>query len=218
MQHGADHPQIFHSFTAEADIGEARDGAARGWDLDGWVGGDVNRLWLKSEKKDFGKYERKSEIQALYGRNVRQFWDVQFGARHDFKTDFSDQSVDYLTLGLEGLAPYFFESDAHIFVSDQGNFSARLKQEIDIFITQKLITQPYFEADFFAQNIPELNVRSGLAEFEFGTITRYEISRKFAPYLALRCHKKTFGTASLARQTGEKTDNFIAAIGVRVRF
>jgi len=217
MKHGENN-QIHHSLIAEADIGEARDGAARGWDLDGWIGGDMNRLWLKSEHKDFGKYERKLEAQALYSRNVAPFWDLQFGARHDFKTDFSNETVHYLTLGVEGLAPQWFETDAHIFVSNQGNWSARLKQEVDIFLTQRLIAQPYFEADFFAQNIPKLEVKSGLAELELGVATRYEISRKFAPYFALRYHKKTFGTASLAKQIGERVDNFIAAAGVRVRF
>jgi copper resistance protein B len=217
-EHGRDHLQIFHAFTVEADAGEARDGSARGWDLDGWIGGDINRLWLKSEKKTFGQYERKSEIQALYSRNISQFWDGQFGLRHDFRTDFSSEQVNYLSLGIEGLAPYFFETDAHVFLSDQGNFSARLKQEIDLLLTQKLIAQPYFEADFFAQNLPELEVKSGLAELELGITTRYEISRKFAPYLALRYHRKTFGTADLAKQTGERADNFIAAIGLRLKF
>lgn len=216
--HGDDHPQIFHSFTLEADAGKDRDGTAKSWDLDGWVGGDFNRLWLKSEGKKFSNYEKKSEVQALYSRNISTFWDAQFGLRHDFKTDFSSQNVNYLTIGLEGLAPYFFETDAHIFVSDAGNFSARLKQEIDIFITQKLITQPYFEADFFAQDVPKLEVRQGLSELEIGALTRYEFSRKFAPYFALRYHRKTFGTASLARKIGEEVDNFIASAGIRLKF
>lgn len=216
--HADDHPKIFHAFTLEAEAGRARDGGAQGWDLDGWIGNDFDRLWLKSEKKSFGKYEKKSEVQALYSRNISQFWDAQFGVRHDFKTDFTSHSVNYLTLGLEGLAPYFFESDAHIFLSDEGNFSARLKQEIDILITQKLIFQPYFEADFFAQDVPKLEVESGLSELEVGALTRYEITRKFAPYFSLRYHCKTFGTANLAKKNGERVDNFIAAIGLRLKF
>lgn len=213
-----DHPQIFHVFTLEAELGAARDGKARAWDLDGWIGSDLNRLWLKSEKKDFGKYDHKSEVQALYGRNIDRFWDLQIGYRHDFDSDFTKHSVDYFTLGFEGLAPHFFETDAHIFVSDVGNVSARLKQEIDILITEKLVTQPYFEADLFAQDVEQLEVRSGLSELEIGTLTRYEFSRKFATYLALRYNFKTFGTRHLARKINDRVDNFIAAIGVRVRF
>lgn len=215
--HSADHAQIFHAFTLEGDVGEARDGRSRAFDLAGWVGGDYNRLWINSEKKRYGDYEEKFEVQALYSRNFSKFWDAQIGASHDFSTDFTSQNVNYFVVGLEGLAPQFFETKAQILLSDQGNYSMRLKQEVDIFITQKLITQPYFEAEFFAQNVPKLEVKSGLSDFETGIITRYEITRKFAPYFALRYHTKTFGTANIARESGERVDNFIAAAGFRLR-
>lgn len=218
MNHGDDHQQIFHAFTFEADLGEARDGSSKSFDLSGWVGGDYNRLWLKSEKKNYGDFEEKFEVQASYSRNISQFWDAQVGVAHDFSTDFTSKNVNYLTIGLEGLAPQMFETEAQIFLSDQGNYSSRFKQEIDIFITQKLITQPYFEAEIFAQDVEELEVRSGISDFELGIMTRYEISRKFAPYFALRYHTKTFGTADLARQLGERVDNFIVAAGIRLRF
>lgn len=113
--HSDDHKQIFHSFALEAEAGRDNNDNAHGWDLDGWIGTDFDRLWLKSEKKTYGKYEKKSEVQALYGRNISQFWDAEIGLRHDFTTDFSSQKVDYLTAGLQGLAPYLFETDAHIF-------------------------------------------------------------------------------------------------------
>jgi len=216
--HADDHKQIFHAFLLETDVGRDRNGDARGWDLDGWVGKDFDRLWLKSEKKTYGKYEQKSEFQALYGRNISQFWDAQIGLRHDFTTDFSSQKVDYLTLGFEGLAPYFFESDAHIFLSEKGNFSARLKQKYDIFLTQKLIMQPYLEADFFAQNVPELNVSSGLSELEIGITTRYEFKQKFAPYFALRYNTKTSNTKKLSQKEGDQISDFITSIGVMLRF
>ena len=218
IHHGDEHSQIFHAFTLEGDAGEASDGKARAFDLSGWIGGDFNRLWLRSEQKTSGSYDKKSEVQALYSKNIAQFWDAQIGVRHDFSTDFLSQNVNYLTIGLEGLAPYFFETTAQIFTSDQGNFSARLKQEIDLLITQKLITQPYFEAEFFAQKVDKLEVKSGLAEIETGIVTRYEITRKFAPYFALRYHLKTFGTANLAKQNNDRVDNFIASVGIRLRF
>ena len=218
MNHGDDHNQIFHALTFEADVGEARDGSSKGFDLSGWIGGDYDRLWLKSEKKNYGNFEEKFEAQAFYSRNITQFWDAQVGVTHDFSTDFTSKNVNYLTIGLEGLAPQMFETEAQIFLSDKGNYSARFKQEVDIFITQKLITQPYFEAEFFAQDVRELEVEKGLSDFEIGLMTRYEITRKFAPYFALRYHAKTFGTADLARRLGERVDNFIAAAGVRLRF
>ena len=228
MNHGADHQQIFHAFTVEADVGEARDGPStrsatekknsKGFDFSGWVGGDYNRLWLKSEKKNYGNYEQKFEAQALYSRNIAQFWDAQIGVSHDFSTDFTSNNLNYLTIGLEGLAPQMFETEAQVFLSEKGNYSARLKQEVDIFLTQRLITQPYFETEIFAQDVEELQVRSGISDFELGIMTRYEITRKFAPYFALRYHTKTFGTADLAKELGQRVDNFIGVVGLRLRF
>jgi copper resistance protein B len=216
--HTDDHPKIFHAFTLEGDVGEARDGKAKSFDFSGWIGSDYNRLWLRSEKKNYGSYEEKFETQALYSRNFSQFWDAQIGVSHDFSTDFTSNNLDYLTMGLEGLAPYMFETNAQIFLSNQGNYSARFKQEIDILLTQKLIMQPYFETEIFAQDVPKLEVKSGISDLEIGTITRYEISRKFAPYFALRYHTKTFGTADTARQLGARVDNFIVSVGLRLRF
>ncbi len=218
MNHGDDHNQIFHAFTFEADVGEARDGSSKGFDFSGWMGGDYNRLWLKSEKKNYGNFEEKFEAQAFYSRNIAQFWDAQVGVTHDFSTDFTSKNVNYLTIGLEGLASQMFETEAQLFLSEKGNYSARFKQEVDIFVTQRLILQPYFEAEFFAQKVRELEVEKGLSDFEVGLMTRYEITRKFAPYFALRYHTKIFGTADLARELGERVDNFIVAIGVRLRF
>lgn len=216
--HGVDHQQIFHAFTLEGDVGEARDGGSKSFDLSGWVGGDYNRIWLNSEKKNYGDYEEKFEAQALYSRNFSRFWDAQVGVAHDFSTDFTSTNLNYFVIGLEGLAPQFFETKAQIFLSDQGNYSARLKQEIDIFITQKLITQPYFETEIFVQDVPKLEVKSGISDLELGLITRYEITRKFAPYFALRYHTKTFGTADYAKEIGARVDNFIVSVGVRLRF
>ena len=218
MTHGSDHPQIFHSFTLDSDIGEGNGGLSGAIDLNGWIGTDENRLWLKNQTKAYKDYDTKTEFQALYGKNIAQFWDAQIGVRHDINTDFSSHSVDYLTIGMEGLAPYFFETEAQVFVSNQGNYSAHLKQEVDLFITQKLITQPYFEADFFAQDVAQLEVASGLSEVEVGALTRYEITRNFAPYFALRYNRKTFGTEEIAKKNHDRISDFITSIGLRLRF
>jgi copper resistance protein B len=88
---------------------------------------------------------------------------------------------------------------------------------VDILITQKLIMQPYFEAEFFAQDVERIKVRSGLAEIETGILTRYEISRKFAPYFALRYHAKTFGTAHV-KNDNERINDVIMSVGIRIKF
>lgn len=209
-----DHPTIFHAFRLETDIGAGRDDTIASWDFDGWIGSDYDKLWLKSEGETEDGDTHQAEFWAMYSRNVAEFWDAQLGVRHDTEP----RSTSYLVAGFEGLAPYFFETEAHLFVSNDGDVSARLRQENDLLMTQQLIMQPYLEVNLFAQDVPELDTGAGLADAEIGIQTRYEITRKFAPYLDLRYERKFGETANIAKDEGERRDDFIASVGLRLMF
>lgn len=208
------HPHLFHAFTLETDAGQSHDDSIVTWDLDGWIGNDYHKLWLKTEGERVDSTTESAEFWALYSRNIAEFWDAQIGLRHDTQPD----STSYAVLGFSGLAPYFFETGAHLFVSDEADVSARLRQENDFFITQRLIAQPYFEVEFYAQDVPEQAVGAGLATGEFGIQLRYEITRHFAPYFDLSYERK-FGEASaIAQNAGEHRDAVIANLGLRLMF
>lgn len=208
-QHGS---EIWHMFTLESDYGAGQEGPVASWDLDGWIGTDENKLWLKSEGEDSDGSLEQAEFWALYSRNVSDFWDAQIGLRHD------TQPTTYLALGFEGLAPYFFETEAHLFVSDEGDVSARLRQENDFLLTQHLILQPYAEISLFAQDVEEQDVGAGFSSGEIGLQTRYEMTRKFAPYIDLRYERKFGEASSIAEDEGEDNDDLIAAVGIRFMF
>jgi len=210
-EHGG---QTFHMFRLEADYGAGQDDPVGSWDFDGWIGGDDNKLWLKSEGEVVDGKTEQAEFWAMYSRNVATFWDAQIGIRHDIQPE----STSYLVLGVEGLAPYFFETEAHLFVSDEGDVSARLRQENDFLLTQRLILQPYVEANLYAQDVADQEVGAGLSSAEFGLQTRYEITRKFAPYVDFRYERKFGETSSIAKKNGEDNDDFIASIGLRLMF
>jgi copper resistance protein B len=210
--------KIMHYFTAYADTGESHEKTATDFDISGWIGSERNRLWVRGEKKNYGDYEKRFEAQALYSRNVVKNWDAQIGIVHDFSTDFTSKNVNYLTLAIEGFVIHSFETTVQILLSNKGNYSTRLKQEIDILLTEKLIVQPYFQTEIFAQNVEELEERSGITDFEIGIATRYEMSENIAPYVAFRYNKKTFGTASLAKELGNKIDTAVAVAGIRFKF
>ncbi|HRI76250.1 MAG TPA: copper resistance protein B [Alphaproteobacteria bacterium] len=211
-EHGG---QIFHAFRLEVGGGGTTDGAATAdWDFDGWIGTDENKLWLKSEGERTDSTTEQAEFWALYSRNIAMFWDAQIGIRYDAQP----QSTAYLALGFEGLAPYFFETEAHLFLSEDGDVSLRLRQENDFLITQRLITQPYLEANFFAQDVPELEIGAGIASAEIGIQTRYEFTRKFAPYLDIKYERKFGETSSIAKNNGEDNDALIGTFGLRTMF
>lgn len=210
-QHGS---ETYHAFRLETDYGAGQDDPVASWDFDGWIGTDENKLWLKSEGENSDGTTEQAEFWALYSRNVAEFWDLQAGIRHDTQP----HSTSYAVFGIEGLAPYFVETEAHLFVSDEGDVSARLRREHDLLLTQRLIFQPYVEINLSAQDVEEQEIGAGLTEGEIGLQTRYEITRKFAPYVDLRYERKFGETSSIAKDNGEDNDDFIGAVGLRLMF
>lgn len=209
--HGSD---IWHMFRLEVDYGAGVNAPVASWDLDGWVGTDENKLWIKPEgDNDDGTTER-AEFWAMYSRNISTFWDVQAGVRYDTQPD----NTSYMVLGFVGLAPYFFETEAHMFISDHGDVSARLRQEIDFLVTQRLIIQPYGEINVSAQDAPEQNIGAGLTRTELGLQSRYEITRKIAPYVDIYYEQKYGETSSIARHEEGYDNNLIASLGLRFMF
>ena len=205
---------IFHMFMLETDYGRNDDGSVASWDWEGWVGTDENKLWLKSEGElSDGKLEE-AEIWGLYSRNVATFWDAQVGLRYDMKPD----PLAYLTLGFTGLAPYFFETEAHLFISENGDLTGRIRQENDFLLTQKLVLQPYAEANLSAQEVPEQEIGAGLADAKIGLQTRYEITRKFAPYVDVHYGRKFGETSAIAKSNGEEDDELVGSVGLRLMF
>lgn len=186
------------------------------WDAQGWVGGDVNRAWFKTEGEvpvDGGV--EGAEIQALYSRQISDFFDAQVGVRYDFEPD---PERAFAVFGVQGLAPYFFEIDAAGFVSEDGDLSARFEAEYELLIAQQLVLQPSLEVNFAAQEVEELGIGSGVNDVELGLRLRYEIEREFAPYIGVNWERDLGETADFARDEGEDVDNLSFVAGVRFWF
>ena len=186
------------------------------WDAQGWYGGDINKLWFKSEGEgDYNQSPEHAEVQALWSHAIAPFWDFQAGVKHDF---WPKPTKTYAAVGIQGLMPYQFEIDAATFLSEDGDLSARLEAEYDQRITQRLILQPRLEMDISGANIPEIGIGSGLTSAEMGLRLRYEIVREFAPYLGVE-YSRSFGkTADYLHSTGETNGGWNFLIGIRTWF
>ena len=199
----------------EAGFGD--DGETYLWDVQGWTGGDINRFWWKSEGEgDFGGELEEAEVQALYSRAVTPFWDVQAGVRQDFRPDGEDTT--HLVLGLQGLAPHWWEIDAAAFLSTDGDLTARVEAEYDQRITQRLILQPRLEIDASASDIPELEIGSGLSSIEAGLRLRYEFRKEFAPYVGIEWSRAFGDTADYIEARGGETDDTRFVVGLKAWF
>lgn len=198
----------------EVGFGDGEEGWT--WDVAGWTGGDINRFWWKSEAEGDFDGEIEGEVQALYSRAISPFWDVQAGVRQDFREDGEDPT--HLVLGLQGLAPYWWEVDAAAFLSSAGDLTARVEAEYDQRITQRLILQPRVEVEASASDVPELGLGSGLSHVEAGLRLRYEIAKEFAPYVGVEWSRELGGTADFTRALGGEPEHTRFVIGLKAWF
>lgn len=186
------------------------------WDSQAWYGGDINRLWLKSEGDGaFGKSLERAEVQALYSHALDPYFNLQAGVRYDFKPN---PSRVYATVGIEGLAPSFFEVEGALFLSNKGEVMARGEAWYDQRITQRLILQPRTEFNLAAQNSRDIGVGAGLSDAEIGVRLRYDISRQFAPYVGVQ-YRRAFGrTRDYLRAQGEDPGGWSFLAGLHTWF
>ncbi|MFM7376863.1 MAG: copper resistance protein B [Erythrobacter sp.] len=187
------------------------------WDIQGYYGGPTQRLWFKTEGEgegEWGPAPEDGELQALYAKAIRPFWDIQAGIRHDIAGPDSTHAV----IGIQGLAPYMFEVDAALFLSTRGDLTARIEVEVDQRITQRLILQPRVEANLSAQDIPALGIGAGLDQIAVGARLRYEFAREFAPYIGIEQSWRTGAGADVARARGEGTSATSLIAGIRFWF
>ena len=205
--------QIYNRIKTELDYAP-RDNGLFTWDVEGWVGGDYERIWLRTEGEVADGDVEAAEAQLYYGWNVATYWDALVGLRQDFEP----VGQTYAAASVVGLMPYFFETEASLFVSLEGDVSLRIKQSFDLLITQQLIAEPHVEANLFAQDVPESEIGAGTSDIELGLQLRYEIVRKFAPYIDVVWERKLGETASLARAAGDDRDKAIVRLGVRFWF
>jgi len=211
--HAMEQPR-FHMVRGEIDASQSDDTDILTWEGDAWMGGDANRVWFKTEGESEDGEVRSAEIQALWSRNIADFWDLQAGVRVDLEPD----PTTYLAFGVQGLAPYRFETEATAFVSEDGDLSARLHQSFDLHLTQRLIAEPYFEINAYAQDVPERDIGAGPSDAELGLQLRYEITRKFAPYVDAVWESALGETAGIARTNGEDVRTASLRAGIRFWF
>jgi copper resistance protein B len=185
------------------------------WDGEGWIGTDMNKLWFKSE--GFVEHGRATDgdTEALYDRPIPllRYFDAQVGVRYDLD---SDPGRTWGAVGIEGLAPYFIEFAPTFYFSDQGHIAGRLTGSYDLLITQRLILQPEIEMNFYGQRDPGRAIGSGLSDIDTGLRLRYEITRKFAPYIGVAYNGKFGETADFTRAEDGSVNDVRFVGGIRI--
>lgn len=208
---------LFEKF--EFRTGQAEDAAVV--DAQGWIGGDYHRFWWKAEAEQERPSPRTGEfeVQALYGRLVHPYWDVLAGLRFDRRDRGPDRdSRTHLALGLQGTAPYWFEVEPTLFVSDEGDVTFTLELAYEQLITQRLVIEPRMDVAAAFQEDRHHHSGAGLTDVELGLRLRYEINRQFAPYIGVTWTRALGETAGLRRGTGRGVAESAVVLGVRTWF
>jgi copper resistance protein B len=183
------------------------------WDGEGWIGTDFNKFWFKSEGFVANGVTSDGDQEFLYDRPIPhlRYFDWQAGARVDID---SGPRRAWLALGIQGLAPYFFNFAPTFYVRDGGHVAGRLEGYYDLYLTQRLILQPQVEMNFYSQADRARGIGTGLSDLDGGVRLGYQFSRKFAPYIGYT-YTGTFGqTATFNRQGAQPTGEHRLVFGI----
>jgi copper resistance protein B len=209
--HTTDDPLLF---SMAADIAwQEDDQAALEGDL--WVGRDLRKVWLKFDLEHADGELEEAELQALYGIAVAPYWDVQFGLRQDVRPR---PRNTWGVLTLQGVAPYFIDTDLALFVGEGGAVAARLAFEYELLFTQDLSLSPAVELELHGQNDRDTGMGSGLSEIEVGLRLSYQILKELVPYVGVEYSKKFGNTADFSRLADEETSDTSWVIGLSFWF
>ncbi|HOY24329.1 MAG TPA: copper resistance protein B [Cellvibrio sp.] len=212
--HG-DNPVLTRVIIDQLELRDADGANPVALEAQAWIGKDLNKLWLKTDVERRDGETEEAEVQALYSRALAPFWDIQMGVRYDAKPT---PTRTWGVIGVQGLAPYWFEIDTALFVEKSGRTAARFSAEYELLFTQKLILTPSVEVNVYGQNDAETGTGSGLSDAKAGLRLRYEIRREFAPYIGVNWNK-TFGkTADFVKTKGEAVSDTELVIGLRAWF
>ena len=197
----------------DGDDSEAR------WDIESYYGGDFNRIWFKSEgeKSVTTKDDYHMDAQLLYGRFFAKYYDFQIGVRGE-TTDFvgRNRTRAHAVIGVEGVIPYQFAIEPLLFISQEGDVSARFTATRDLLLTQRLILQGRLETAVAIQDVEEFGIGSGVNNVELGVRLRYEVRREFAPYIGVSWSRSVSETEDLIRSRGEDPSELRFVAGVRL--
>lgn len=216
MAHGMRDKDVHSYFLANRfETWDADAGKTLLWEGQAWIGTDTKRLWIRSEGERSGGDTEAADLELLYGHSISPWWDVVVGMKQDFAPG---SSQTWAAAGVMGVAPQKFELAATAYVGQSGRTAARVEADYELLLTNRLILQPRLEANLFGKDDPLRSQGSGLATVETGLRLRYEITRRFAPYVGL-AHERAFGrTAAFRRREGGDANDWRLVVGVRFWF
>jgi copper resistance protein B len=189
------------------------------WDAQAFWGGDTERVWLETEGEDIGESGAGGELERLdlfYGRLVDRFWELRGGI--GYQTTYGpgpDIDRASLVVGLQGMAPFWFEVDTRLRVDEDGHAALEAETEYDWRLTQDWILQGRAETALAFDEVEEFGIGEGITGLTLGLRLRYHLYPEVAPYVGLTWSDRFGDTADLVDAEGEDTETSAVVAGVR---
>ncbi|MEM5388736.1 copper resistance protein B [Paraburkholderia phymatum] len=183
------------------------------WEMHGWYGNDINKLWVRSEGERSGGHFGDADVEALWSHALAEYWDTELGIRQDFG---DGPARHWAAFGVQGIVPYNFDIEATGYVDPTGRTAARVRAEYDMRFTQRLILQPDLEVNAYGRSDPARGIGAGISDAQFGLRLRYEINRRVAPYIGVEWKRHFGATANLARDANQAVFDQQWVAGIRI--
>lgn len=212
----ADHARIGMLLVDQLEYAHDNHGNSAAFlDAEAWYGQDFNKLWVKAEGEGARGRLKDLRTEALWNHAIGTYWGTQLGLRQDFG---EGPHRTWAAFGVQGLAPYWFATEAAVYLAENGRTAARVQFEYEALITQRLVLQPKIEVNLFGKDDPQRGIGSGLSDSELGVRLRYEFKREFAPYIGVVWRQRYGRTATLARAQGGRSSELQFAAGLHFWF
>ena len=212
---GGDDPLLFGVDIDKLEKRDTGDEHPLAWEVSGWAGYDLEKVVLKSSGERVNGETESAEFQLLYSKAIDPYWNLQTGIRYDSEPE-SDKK--WVVLGVEGLAPYFIETDANLYIGEDGQVGVGVGAEYEIMLTQRWVLSPNIEFNLFSKADRLHDTGAGLSDMELGLRLRYEVKREFAPYIGVNWERKFGQTASFTKQSGGDSTDAQLVMGIKAWF
>ncbi|WP_264756352.1 copper resistance protein B [Marinobacter litoralis] len=188
------------------------------WNGDFFYGTDALKVrWLTKGEYAIEEQAYEGLENQLVGQiPISTFFDAKAGVRFD-TPEGPDRT--YAVLGVSGLAPQWFEVDANLYVSDEGDTSAEVDAEYELLLTNYWILAATVDATVAFSEDREIGIGKGLVSTETGLRLSYDlIDRSVSPYVGVVHERKYGDSADFAESAGGSTEDWFAVIGARIAF
>jgi copper resistance protein B len=199
------------------------------WDVQGWIGSETHRLWIRDEGgRHVSGARDDNRLELLWGSRPRRWnWmealdlEMLLGVRYDSGTT---PSRVYGALGFTGELPFGIRFEGTGYLGDgsrngddiHSGVRAQLERGWDLADRWTVVLRA--EHEMWSEDHVRYSEGHGPAMWSAGLRLHYVVTQGFAPYVGVEWFDLVGDTATLAAAAGESENEVRAVVGLRFQF